>query len=85
MSSSEILALKDIKMIKADDIVSHPEMVDDLPGRFRTIWGFSMKGGANNDVERAMNIMALKGWRPTAITTEVVPNWQYIFVIMEKI
>jgi hypothetical protein len=77
---------KDLEMIKAADLVNHPEKADQLEGKFRTVWDLSLKGGgAYNNLEKAMNILGAKGWRPITMAVSAIPAALAIFVIMEKV
>jgi hypothetical protein len=75
---------KDLKMVMAADVVKNPSLVDDLEGKFRTLLDTSMRIGYEpfpfENLEKAMNIMAARGWVPKTMGTMQTA----MFVIMEK-
>lgn len=77
---------KDLKMIRAGELVpgpglgSHPEIADGLQGKYRTIWDTSMKGGGLDNLEKAVNILADKGWKPVLMAA----GTGFVYVMMER-
>jgi len=74
-----------IEMIRAADLVNHPEKADSLEGKIRTVWDSSFRHGtACKNLEKAMNILASKGWKPVTMSVSRGFLETTIFVIMEK-
>ena len=72
---------KDLKMVKAADVVKDPSLVDGLEGKFRTLWDTWRFGPVPyENLEKAMNIMATRGWVPITMSQREAA----LFVIMEK-
>lgn len=73
----------ELKMINVKGLPNHPEHLENLEGRYRTIFGVG-QSPSNDDLERTMNILASKGWRPVAMSAVSSPGFHLIYVIMEK-
>jgi len=73
---------KDLKMLYAAEMAKNPSIADNLQGKFRTLWDTGFTGGALNNLEKAMNIMATRGWIPKAMTA--YDGARVVYVIMEK-
>jgi hypothetical protein len=56
--------IKNMRMIDAIDLVNNPNMK--IEGKYRTIRDTSFRGYANN-LEKAMNIMAKRGWKLVSV------------------
>lgn len=56
--------IKNMRMIDAIDLVNNPNIK--IEGKYRTIRDTSFRGYANN-LEKAMNIMAKRGWRLVSV------------------
>jgi hypothetical protein len=62
------LDFKDQEMLLAAKIVNHPEIVDDIRGRYQIIMDQALVKLGFDNIDRAIKIMAEKGWKPISIT-----------------
>jgi len=69
------------KSIWADDIVRSPEKVEEIKSKYCVLCDRTVTGGKFDNMNRAINIMAEKGWRCISMTT----TGTSLYVLMEKI
>lgn len=56
-----------ILIVYAKEIIKHPEILDEIEGRYLIVLDVSISGRLDN-LEEAINIMAEKGWRCVGFT-----------------
>jgi len=59
----------DQEMLLAAKIVYHPEVVDGIRGRYQIIWDQALMKLDFDNIDRAIKIMAEKGWKAISITS----------------
>ena len=76
--------VKNLKMVSASDIIRNPEQ--DLEGNIRTIFDQSLAGLTWDNMEKALSILAEKGWRPVCMTALELSSTKakLLYVIMSK-
>jgi hypothetical protein len=69
------MSFEDQKMLKAADIVKNPQLVDQIRGRYQTIFDATvgLKSLSFDNFDRATKIMAEKGWKAISISGNVNP------------
>jgi hypothetical protein len=78
-------------MIAANKIVNDPKIVDQIDRKYQIIWDQSLTDNTCNNLNRAINVMAEKGWQcvriaavnrlsPTMSTSILV-----MYALMEKV
>ncbi|MFH0848631.1 MAG: hypothetical protein V1857_03940 [archaeon] len=79
---------EDQSILKADEIVANPEIVEKIRGRyqmiFQTLSELSMKGMPHN-LNRAIKIRGESGWRVVAFAADYEVKVTMFFVIMERV
>ena len=70
-------------MLKAADIVKDPSLVDQIRGRYQTIFDVNsgLKSMGFDNFDRAIKIMAEKGWKAISIS---VLGLSTIYGLLEK-
>ncbi|MEM3389629.1 MAG: hypothetical protein QW334_00160 [Thermofilum sp.] len=81
------MSVKDLKMVAASDIVKNPEQ--ELEGRVRTIYDQALAYPRFDNLEKALNILAEKGWRVRAMAVfesrkGLEAHMAYVIVEREK-
>ena len=71
----QIPSLSKDTALLASDIISNPDQLDELSGRYVLVADqtVKMKNVKFNDVQRAMNMMAERGWRCVNISSVFAP------------
>ena len=77
--------------LRATTIVFNPSIVEEIKNRYQIICDQALFGVKFNNLNKAINIMAEKGWRCIGITSfnaagqAIFPQQLYIYALMEKI
>jgi hypothetical protein len=84
------LDFKDQEMLLAAKIVKNPESVDGIRGRYQIIWDQALAHLSFDNLDRAIKIMAEKGWKAISITSLSRPSAlgggpaMYMYALMER-
>lgn len=73
---------KDLEMIRANKLVNNPDMP--LEGKYRTIWDTRTVGLTWESLEKAMNIMDKRGWRPVFFGVTEQSGQHLVYMVFEK-
>jgi hypothetical protein len=79
------MSWKNFEMVPVVEIVKNPDR--DLEGRIRTVYDQRMKGFSWDNLEKALSILAEKGWKPVcaaAFENTIGIKSQLIYVVIEK-
>ncbi|MEM3646586.1 MAG: hypothetical protein QW334_00375 [Thermofilum sp.] len=79
------MSWKDLKMLLASEIVRNPEK--DLEGYVRTVYDQTIGGLTWDNLEKALNILAEKGWKPVCMAvyeSSALRGAKLAYVIIEK-
>ena len=73
---------RDMIMLNAVELNLNPEILDEIKVQYKTLYDHSTTGSVTlNNLEKAMNIMTIKGWKPIAMSS----NTFVTYIIMENI
>ena len=70
------------ELVEAKKIVKNPEIVDNYEGKYLLVWDSSLVGGEYKNFEKAINILADKGWK--LIQIEAMSKINALYAVLEK-
>jgi hypothetical protein len=82
--------MQETKMILASKIVSNPEIVDEIIGKYQIIYDQALARFKFDNLNKAICIMAEKGWRCVNITSFNLSGGPFstathMYALMEKL
>ena len=78
-------------MILAPEIVRNPEIIDEIRGKYQILYDQTLANFQFDNLNKAICIMAEKGWKCVSITTfnfaagGIISTANYMYALMEKI
>ena len=77
-------------MISVVDVVSNPSIIDNLDDKYVIIYDQALVGMKFDNLNRAINIVAKKGWKCINITSfnaagKYISTAVYMYALMEKL
>jgi hypothetical protein len=77
-------------MILASQIISNPAIIEEIQSRYLIIYDQTLVGVRFDNLNRAINVMAEKGWRCVSITSfnaagQMLSQAFYMYALMERL